>query len=182
MGMLGLSLLGFEAPLNDRDIKKVVIFVEIDRCAADALTTVTGVKLGRRSLKFKDYGLMAATFLRLTDGKAYRVEVREDCRALAEGLHPEIPDVREREQCAYREMTADDLFKVSEVTVDLKPEDVPGAQIEKITCDHCGAMIRHRREVRRGEQILCSVCAGDAYFEKISELETVADRDPIHRS
>ena len=102
MGMLGLSLLGFEAPLNDRDIKKVVIFVEIDRCAADALTTVTGVKLGRRSLKFKDYGLMAATFLRLTDGKAYRVEVREDCRALAEGLHPEIPDVREREQCAYR--------------------------------------------------------------------------------
>ena len=33
---------------------------------------VTGVKLGRRSLKFMDYGIMAATFLNLETGRAFR--------------------------------------------------------------------------------------------------------------
>ena len=179
MGMLGLSLLGFEAPLNNRDIKKVVIYVEIDRCAADALTTVTGVKLGRRSLKFKDYGLMAATFLRLTDGKAYRISVREDCRDKAAAMLPEIDQAPAREIQAYRGMSADDLFRVSEVKVDLKPEDVPGARMEKVICDRCGAMIRHRREIMRDGQALCSVCAGQAYFVTISELDGMAGCDPV---
>ena len=179
MGMLGLNLLGFTAPLDDRNIKKVIVFIEIDRCAADALATVTGVKLGRRSLKFKDYGLMAATFIRLTDGRAYRVSVREDCRSKAEELFPDVPDIVAREIEAYQILPAEALFQVDEVQVDLKEEDLPGWHGEKAICDQCGSMIRHRRYIRSGNRILCQVCGGDPYFQKLSSIEHINELDPV---
>ena len=52
MAMLGCRLIGIGEPR--KEIKKLIVFVEIDRCASDAISVVTGVKLGRRSLKFKE--------------------------------------------------------------------------------------------------------------------------------
>ena len=43
----------------------------MDRCTADAVAYATGVKLGRRSLKFMDYGIMAATFVILKQAKPF---------------------------------------------------------------------------------------------------------------
>jgi formylmethanofuran dehydrogenase subunit E len=64
MAMLGLAKLGIEDPRgNDR--KRLVTFVEIDRCATDAISVVTGCRLGKRALKFRDWGKMAATFIDL---------------------------------------------------------------------------------------------------------------------
>ncbi|HZD09617.1 MAG TPA: formylmethanofuran dehydrogenase subunit E family protein, partial [Candidatus Limnocylindrales bacterium] len=55
MAMLGLQRLGIEDPRgNDR--KRLVTFVEIDRCATDAVAVVTGCQLGKRALKFRDWG------------------------------------------------------------------------------------------------------------------------------
>ena len=179
MAILGLALLGLEAPLNGRDIKKVIIFVEIDRCAADALGTATGVKLGRRSLKFMDYGLMAATFIHLEGGRAYRVAVREDCRVKAAELRPDIEDAHAREQVVYRTMPASDLFTVESVKVELKPEDMPGYSNGKAVCDSCGTVVRHRREVYRDGQCLCPVCAGGAYFESINPVDGIDKMDPV---
>ncbi len=73
MAMLGCRLIGLDEPTRRDQIKKLIVFVEMDRCTADAVSYVTGVKLGRRSLKFMDYGIMAATFLNLETQKAYRV-------------------------------------------------------------------------------------------------------------
>ncbi len=182
MGMLGLALLGLEAPLNDRDIKKVIIYVEIDRCATDALSSSTGVKLGRRSLKFMDYGLMAATFVHLPDGRAYRVAVREDCRYKAALAAPQIMDPRLREIEAYQVLPAADLFIVDEVTVDLRPEDLPGAHSNKTVCDECGTMIRHKRELIVSGRSLCAVCAGQGYFQKVSTVERVDSFDPVRQA
>ena len=36
--------------------------VEIDRCATDAVPIVTGCRMGKRALKFRDFGKVAATF------------------------------------------------------------------------------------------------------------------------
>jgi formylmethanofuran dehydrogenase subunit E len=83
MAMLGCSLIGLDAPASPEQIKNLVVYVEIDRCATDAVAFVTGVKLGRRSLKFVDYGIMAATFVNLNTGKAFRIVSREDSRNLA---------------------------------------------------------------------------------------------------
>ena len=47
------------------DRKRPVVFVEIDRCATDAIGVVTGARVGKRALKLRDWGKMAATFVDL---------------------------------------------------------------------------------------------------------------------
>src|SRR5689334_17093379 len=66
MAVLGCSLTGIEDP-RGTDRKKLLVWVEIDRCVTDAISAVTGVRLGKRSLKFRDYGKVAATFLNQTE-------------------------------------------------------------------------------------------------------------------
>ena len=90
MAMLGCRLIGLDEPTRRDQIKKLIVYVEMDRCTADAVAHVTGVKLGRRSLKFVDYGIMAATFLNLESGKAFRVVSTEEARDLAAVYAPEV--------------------------------------------------------------------------------------------
>jgi formylmethanofuran dehydrogenase subunit E len=179
MGILGLAMLGYDAPLDDRSIKNVVVFIEIDRCAADALGTTTGVKLGRRSLKFMDYGLMAATFLHLPDNRAIRISVGENCREKAREMFPDVPDKYARELKAYQVLAASDLFDVEEVRVDLDPMDMPGHGAPKAYCDDCGTVIRHGRYVELNGRKVCRVCAGDAYFERVAPIGDIDRLDPV---
>lgn len=176
LAMLGGALLGYDLPLGKTDIKKVVVLVEIDRCAADAIAVAVGVKLGRRSLKFKDYGLMAATFVNLPDGRAFRLAVREDCRARAGRYAPGLPEGAERELQAYQVMPASELFTAARVQVELKPEDLPGVHSLKAVCESCGALIRHRREVLVQGRTLCRVCAGEAYFTSLGPIGLDLDK------
>lgn len=179
MTILGLSLLGYEAPLDNVNIKKVVIYLEIDRCAADAIASVSGVKLGRRSLKFKDYGIMAATFVNLPDKRAFRVCVNDECRSLVQYYAPEGLNKVQSEIEAYKRMPAGCLFKVEEVSVDIRPEDIPGHNRDKVQCDICGVTIRHRREVIKNNRTLCTVCAGNAYFKSLQHVQDVNSLDPV---
>lgn len=64
LAMFGLAKLGIDDP-RGKDRKRLVTFVEIDRCATDAIGVVTGCRLGKRALKFRDWGKMAATFVDL---------------------------------------------------------------------------------------------------------------------
>ena len=91
MAMLGCRLIGLDEPTRLDQIKKLIVFVEMDRCTGDAVAYVTGVKLGRRSLKFMDYGIMAATFVNLETNTAFRVISTEEARDLAPVYAPEIP-------------------------------------------------------------------------------------------
>src|SRR5712672_2644748 len=96
MAMLGLEKLGIDDPRgNKEDRKRLVTFVEIDRCATDAIGVVTGCRLGKRALKFRAWGKMAATFIDLTPdvsthSRAIRLAARESSKELARALHPEI--------------------------------------------------------------------------------------------
>src|SRR6201982_2635605 len=91
MAMAGLSRLGIEDP-RGADRKRLVTYVEIDRCATDAVMVVTGCRLGKRALKFVDWGKMAATFVDISTGKAIRIAAKESSKALARSMHPEISD------------------------------------------------------------------------------------------
>src|SRR5690348_9361657 len=124
MAMLGCRLLGIHDP-RGRDRKRMVTFVEIDRCATDAIAVVTGCRLGKRALKFRDWGKMAATFVDLSTGKAIRVAAKESSKALARQMHPEIESKNGQQMAAYREMSDDDLFATQWVKVDLPPEEFP---------------------------------------------------------
>src|SRR5246127_4894268 len=89
LAMRGLELLGIDDP-QGRDRKRLITFVEIDRCATDAVAVVTGCRLGKRALKFRDWGKVAATFVDVSTGKAIRIAARESSKALARTMHPEI--------------------------------------------------------------------------------------------
>ena len=166
LAMLGLQKLGINDP-HGRDRKRLVTFVEIDRCATDAVGVVTGCRLGKRALKFRDWGKVAATFVDVTNGKAIRIAAKESSKALARQLHPEIESKNAQQMLAYREMSEDDLFAMQWVKVDLPPEEFPGYKGERITCDACGEGINFRREVRREGKTLCRACAGDSYYQPL---------------
>jgi len=163
LAMLGLEKLGIEDP-RGKDRKRLVTFVEIDRCATDAIAVVTGCRLGKRALKFRDWGKLAATFVDVETGKAVRIAARESSKALAREMHPEIESKNQQQMLAYREMSEQDLFDVQDVKVDLSPEEFPGFKGERIMCDQCGEGINFKREVRRDGRILCRGCAGENYF------------------
>src|SRR5437588_10436953 len=102
--MLGLKQLGIDDP-HGKDRKRLVTFVDIDRCATDAVAVVTGCSLGKRALKFRDWGKMAATFVDVTTGKAIRVSAKESSKARARQMHPEIENKNQQQMLAYREMS-----------------------------------------------------------------------------
>jgi len=163
MAMLGLARLGIEDP-QGKDRKRLVTFVEIDRCATDAVAVVTGCRLGKRALKFRDWGKMAATFVDTAGGKAIRVAAKESSKALARSMHPEIVDKNRQQMLAYREMREEDLFDLQWVKVELPPDEFPGYKGERVVCEKCGEGINFNREVRRDGKVLCRACAGESYF------------------
>jgi formylmethanofuran dehydrogenase subunit E len=166
MAMLGLEKLGIQDPRNNKeDRKRLVTFVEIDRCATDAIAVVTGCRLGKRALKFRDWGKMAATFVDLREGKAIRIAAKESSKALARSMHPEIESKNQQQMLAYREMPEDDLFTKQWVKVVLPAEEFPGYKGERIVCSECGEGVNFRREVLRDGRVLCRACGGERYYE-----------------
>src|ERR1700756_50362 len=89
MAMAGLFRLGIEDP-RGVDRKRLVTYVEIDRCATDAVVVVTGCRLGKRALKFRDWGKVAATFVDLETGKAVRIAAKESSKQAAKEMFPEL--------------------------------------------------------------------------------------------
>jgi len=166
LAMLGMGKLGIDDP-QGKDRKRLVTFVEIDRCATDAVAVVTGCRLGKRALKFRDWGKVAATFVDVNNGKAIRIAAKESSKALARQMHPEIADKNQQQMLAYREISGDELFTMQWVKIELPPEEFPGYKGERIVCQACGEGVNFRREVRREGKVLCRACAGERYYQPL---------------
>ena len=170
MAILGCELIGLDNPRILDQIKKIIVYVEIDRCAADAISYVTGVKLGRRSLKFVDNGIMAATIVNLETGNAYRVLSTEEARDLASLYAPEVQGKAQQQLEAYQRMPDSVLFRVQRVEVPLSEFDLPGPTRRKVSCTRCGQVVRDHREVVIDGDSLCRPCANGAYFKHAREV------------
>lgn len=164
MAIYGLRLLGLDDPTG-KHRKRLVTFVEIDRCATDAVGVVTGCRLGKRALKFRDFGKMAATFCDLEADRAVRLVAMESSKERARELYPDIESKNEQQMKAYRELPDAELFEAHWVRVRVPPEDMPGYKAPRIICDECGEGINFRREVLAGGRTLCRACAGERYYE-----------------
>lgn len=164
LAMLGMREIGIEDP--ERERKRFVTYVEIDRCATDAVALVTGCRLGKRSLKFLDWGKMAATFVDLQTGRGMRIAAREDSKARAEEMFPEL-DKEHAQQKAYRVLSDEELFDKSPVRVEVRAEDLPGFKAPRVVCEKCGEGINFKREVVVAGRTLCRGCAGSSYFSPL---------------
>ncbi len=170
MAMLGCRLVGLDDPTSHDQIKKLIVYVEMDRCAGDAVAHVTGAKLGRRSLKFLDYGIMAATFVNLETNKAFRVISTEEARDLACQYVPDISEKYKQQLEAYKRMPDSVLFRVQQVEVVLSEFDLPGPTRRKVSCSRCGQVVRDHREIVQNGDALCKPCAHGAYFKDPKEI------------
>lgn len=168
LAMLGCRRLGIAEP-RTADRKRLVTFVEIDRCATDAIAVVTGCRLGKRALKFRDWGKMAATFVDLSaplamhhDAPTYkgiRIAALESSKQRARDLYPHIENKNQQQMLAYREMPDDELFSEQWVRVPLHPREMPGYKSARIACAVCGEGINYDRNVTDPEgRILCQSC------------------------
>jgi formylmethanofuran dehydrogenase subunit E len=166
MAMLGLKSLAIDDPVKYR--KRLVTLVEIDRCATDAVSLVTGCRLGKRSLKFLDFGKVAATFVDLETHRAVRIVARDDSRQKAKAMFPELAEPAKQQLEAYQVMDDKDLFILKPVRVKLKPEDLPGRPRSRVTCEQCGEGINDGRERRVSGRVLCRSCAGESYYEEVT--------------
>jgi len=163
MALHGMRLLEFDDPAG-KDRKRLVTYVEIDRCMTDAIGVVTGCRLGKRALKFRDFGKAAATFCDLERGRAVRIAARESSKQRAAELFPEIEGRNQQQMRAYRELPDAELFDVAWVRVAPPAEDLPGYRAPRVVCAVCGEGISFRREVERDGRTLCRACAGQSYY------------------
>jgi formylmethanofuran dehydrogenase subunit E len=158
MALFGLERLGIADP-RGADRKRVITYVEIDRCATDAIGLVTGCRLGKRALKFRDWGKMAATFVDLSSGRAIRIVAREDARDLAARLYPHLETKKQQQMRAYRERPAEELFIQQWVSVEIDAADLPGTKSERVMCAECGEGVNFGRYAEMGGKRLCLSCA-----------------------
>ena len=166
MALYGLDLLEIDDPYG-KDRKRLVTFIEIDRCATDAIPVVTGCRLGKRALKFRDFGKVAATFCDLQRDRAVRVVARESSKQRAREMYPEMLDKNAQQMRAYRELPDEELFDLQWVKVTLGPEEFPGFKAGRVVCMECGEGINFKREVVRDGRVLCKACAGERYYEPL---------------
>ena len=165
MAVAGCRALGIDEP---RGSKRLLVYVEIDRCAADAIGSVTGCRLGKRTLKHVDYGKLAATFVDTVTGRAVRVVALEEARERAPAYALHVASDRHAVQsAAYAVMPDEELLAVHKVRLTVPEEDQPGPPVSRVRCAVCGEGINDRREVRDNGRVLCRACAGGAYYEPI---------------
>jgi formylmethanofuran dehydrogenase subunit E len=166
MSMLGCRLIGIDDP-RGADRKKLIVWVEIDRCMADAVCAVTGVRLGKRTLKYFDYGKVAASFLNTDTSEAVRIVALEESRKLADARYPELAKA-DRQFRAYREASDNELFKIERVSVQYSEMDAPGRPRSRVTCSSCGEGVNDGREVLTAAEVtMCRACSLGSYYTAI---------------
>ena len=167
MALLGCRLLDINDP-RGTERKKLIVWVEIDRCMTDAISAVTGVRLGKRSLKYVDNGKVAATFLNTETNRAVRIVALESSRALADERYTDIADKRTRQFRAYSEATDDELFKTELVSIELSEFDLPGSPRSRGICAVCEEGVNDGREViDENGDALCRGCSGGNYYLRL---------------
>ena len=170
MAILGLTAIGIDDPKGAHK-KDLIVYVEMDRCASDAILAVTGCHPGKRTMKILDHGKMAATFVNLKTGKAVRVKAKnkDGNRVVTREEIEKSPHTQD-----YAMMPAEELFETMDVRVELKPEDLPGKPLRTVTCEKCGERVMDMREEQKDGKILCRPCAsGRTYYDVLEKSPTI---------
>lgn len=164
------SILKLEVPRKD---KRLLVISETDGCFVDGVEAVSGVSVGRRTLRVEDYGKIAATFVDVKTERALRVAPRTDVRQRA---HDYAPDQTRRYFAmlhGYQRMPDAELLSVQWVKLSTPVAAIVSRAGARAACESCGEEIINERELHVDGQTLCQTCAGGGYFSVEEELEVV---------
>lgn len=154
---IGIKGMELAAPASAKDI---IVFVENDRCVADAVLVVSGTRVGRRTLKLRDYGRMAAVFWNVATNRAFRVRARYDGPKVEGGEDAlrALMDLPDEEMVGWRE-----------VRVSLPESEMPGHPKRIVPCACCGERVFDSKDLPGDDGPLCRACADGAYYQNIGE-------------
>jgi formylmethanofuran dehydrogenase subunit E len=140
------------APPTPRDL---IVAVENERCLADAVLTVTGTRIGRRTLKLYKYGKMAATFLNCSTGKAYRVNVN---------YRGPQPGNDQQAMRAILSLPDEEVVAWDEVEFSLPEFEQPGHPKRVVECSVCGEKIFDGKDLEGRNGPTCIPCMQGGYY------------------
>jgi len=148
IGIKGMELI---EPVTPKD---VIVFVENDRCVADAVLVVSETRLGRRTLKMRDYGRMAATFWNPSTKKAWRVRAQYDGPKVdGEDALRDLMDLPDEAMVLWQP-----------VQVEVPESDMPGHPKRIVPCSVCGERIFDSKDRPGPQGPICQACAEGAYY------------------
>ena len=176
MGLWAGQVLGLDIPQTD---KRLVTIVETDGCAADGIAVATNCWVGRRTLRIKDYGKVAATFVDTLTGRAVRIVPRAQARGLARAFAPEARSRWEAQLLGYQRMPAEDLLSVQPVQLNTPIERIISRAGQRVTCASCDEEIMNEREIIQEGMVLCRHCAGPSYYSIVADFATPVTRIAI---
>ena len=161
LGLAGMSALGFETPPGQ---KRLLLITETDGCFADGLSAATNCTVGHRTLRVKDYGKVAATFVNTQTGHTIRVAPVLDIRQRACKFASDEPRHYFAQMQAYQVMPDAEMFTITSVQLAASIEEIVSRPGIRVDCDVCGEEVMNEREVHQNGLTLCRACSGNSYY------------------
>ncbi len=160
-----------ELGVRSRD-EELVVIVENNSCAVDAIQLLCGTTFGKGNLLFRDYGKQVYTFIRRPGPGAIRIAVKwepppEDPetktmwkRYTGGDRSPEVTaavqDRKNRKMKLVLAAPDSELFRVEKVTVEMP---APARIYESRTCSRCGEKVMAPRLQQADGQQFCIPCS-----------------------
>jgi formylmethanofuran dehydrogenase subunit E len=168
MAVLGCSAIDIPEPRAPESRTKLLVWVEIARCATDGIQSTTGCSLGKHTLILVDYGVLAATFLNLDTAAAVRVSVHPAARTRARALFPLRHDLKQVYLEAYTQLPDEELFVLEKVRVTPPHRSGDASASKHAVCTQCGEEVLRGQEIREGDRLFCHRCARlPLYYEPL---------------
>ena len=127
----------------------------------DAILSVTGTRLGRRTLKFRDWGRFAATFCSIEAKSGVRIAQRDGIYRLTMGkLEEQGFTHHDRDKAApvFFDVPLEQHFSWKVVAQEWDIDDLPGKPRTRIPCTSCGETVMDGRERVHEGKPYCQPC------------------------
>ncbi len=152
--------------IGTTDPRKIIIYVEIDRCIADTIQILSGTRLGRRTMKLVNYGKMAATFINTETWEAYRVFVSGKINEII-GNTNIGHDAEKKEIEKLLEITSEEIISIQKVSVTIPIEEMPGKPLRTVFCTKCKEKVFDGKEIASIDGPICKSCSDKPYYSLI---------------
>ena len=149
--------------IGTTDPKKIVIYVEIDRCISDTIHILTGTRLVRRNMKLVNYGKMAATFINTETWVAFRVWVSGKINEIAVNINTGNHEDKKHLENLL-ELQSEELISIQQVIVNITNEDMPGKPLRTVFCIKCKEKVFDGKEIESVDGPLCRACSDKPYY------------------
>ncbi|HEX8992476.1 MAG TPA: FmdE family protein [Anaerolineales bacterium] len=161
IGLAGAAALHLNLARQDR---RLLVILETDGCFADGIEVATGCTVGHRTLRVEDYGKIAATFVDVSTGLAFRIAPQLDVRQKAWEYARGETRHYFAQLLAYQSMPGEELLSIQPVCLKVPIQQILSHAGSRVHCERCGEEIINERVTVVKAHNLCRACASGGYY------------------